>query len=274
MLAEMLTKIEELAKRANGAETLTFEKRTLVRKGADYEWIDKPPPDRNHTILGIEDFCVACEDPKIAPDAEVYYDRTKVVALLNREDRREKVTLPLTKTQRFVVLEQLAKSPMSMTVAQAVKFLRFELHDAGTGLVLQAIKRIDFTRKGVGNATAEHGRETLGRSVEMIVQQADQVPETFIANIPVYATPGLRGFDVNVTVGVYLDTTNEAIVLQTLSDEIEGAYVATMDELGSILCGRLGPAPCLFGCPRCDARRSAARRLLTPGCRRPMRPFP
>ena len=94
---------------------------------------------------------------------------------------------------------------MHFTVSEVVKFLRFGLSGA-TEVAARSLARVDFSRKSDGAHEAGHGRESLGKSVEAVVQQSETIPEEFEVRCPVYMNPGLRDLtSVSVRVGIYLD---------------------------------------------------------------------
>lgn len=252
MLAELIDKIRDVGRQADSLQLEVHDSlpETVFARFADrYEQIQVPPPRRAHTLLGFADIVAAVKAEEIAPAPEVFHDETGVRVLLNREDRRSTVSMPLAKTQRFARLEALT-SGQDFDVRGAVKLLRFDLHGTGVDKVIGAIRRIDFTRRSEGAASADHGRESLGRSVEAAVQQADQVPEEFTVQTSVYANPGVRELSkVSVRCGVYLDVQNESIEIRVLADEIEAAVNAAQGAIGEALREQLGEVPVFYGAP-------------------------
>jgi len=101
--------------------------------------------------------------------------------------------------------------------------------------VITALRQIDFTRTSAGKSHVEHGKESLGRSVEAAVQQADKVPEDFVVRVPVYTNPGAGAFLVEVRVMLYLDLEGQQVVLQTMPDELEKAHQVAQARLHEAL---------------------------------------
>lgn len=238
MLAEFLDKVFELTGRAQGIELAQHPDLPDVvfrRVGTNVTEHEVPPPRRHHTLEGVQDIIRAVVRATEEGEPEVYHDDTAVRVLLDREDRRDTLDMPLHVSERFRTLEALAKAPRAMSPAAAVKFLRFELQGTGIDAVVAGLRRIDFTRSGSGASNVQHGRESLGRSVEAAVQQADQVPEEFVVETPLYTNPGLRQVTVRVRVGVYLDPGNESIEVRTLADEVAFARNAAQEALGGAL---------------------------------------
>ena len=121
----------------------------------------------------------------------------EVYAYLDREDRRERVNVELKESSRFELVQQLQK-PRGMQPREAVKLLRLDLHGGNVGHVIQALSRIDFTRTSAGKTDVAHGRESLGRSVEAVVQQADTVPERFTLAVQPWTTAGFSRYGMQV----------------------------------------------------------------------------
>lgn len=250
MLAELVKAIGDLARKAQGIEThkdpLTPE-RTLVRSGDKFEWVDAPAPKRMHSILSFADLASLAKDKAIAENPEIYHSASAIVVLLDREKRRELVTMPLTHSSRWQTLVSLSKGQQGMTTADAVKLIRFELHGAGADALCAALRKVDFTRTGNGARTVEHGRESLGTSVEAAVQGVSEIPQEFTAQVPVWGNQGLRVIQARVRCGVYLDVNNQSVQIKPLADEISNALEAAQGELHALLATAVDPIPVLQG---------------------------
>lgn len=194
----------------------------MVSQGGRFHLLEKSPRAREHFVEGLNDVLRFVCSEFLSPMPEVYHSADAIVLLLDGRDRRERVTLRLRETERFSALRQLGLTPARLSVRDAVRFLRYSL--AGTNIepVVQAVRRIDFSRAARATNVVEHGKESLGRSVEAAVQQADKVPEEFTVTVPVYANEGCRE-SVDVRLGLYLNVEAEAIELFTLPDQVQQA---------------------------------------------------
>jgi len=238
MLTEAIDRIASLAREATSVQLLTHEllpDQVCQRVGDSAEWLPAPPPPRSGDLHGLNDVLAAASD--MAPSPEVYHDTGLVTLLLNRQDRREKMIVPLHLSKRYQTVAALAAG-RDFDVPAAVKFLRFELHGTNVGHVIDAISRIDFTRRSEGHASVEHGRETLGNSVEAAIQQADNVPEAFRVSVDVYTNPGFR-YTIQIECGVYIDLAAQKVHLRTLADELALAEDATQAFIHEQLTGNL-----------------------------------
>lgn len=252
MLANFIRTIVELGRESQGARFFNDEKlpgKVFLQHGDAVTPYEVPPRERGGEISTLPSFISACLDDAIMKKPEIYVAEDAVVALINRDDRKERVTCPLNESDRWRTVCFLSAGK-SFSPRDAVKFLRFDLAGSDTEAVVQAVSRIDFARKSDGRSDVGHGKETLGKSVEMAVQQASDIPEEFNIRVPVFTTPGCRE-TTTVKCGIYLDMTNESIVLRVLPDECEIAR-------GSVLQGIFGDLvtsfhgqeiPVYMGCP-------------------------
>lgn len=222
MLSELVGTLVALGKQTNRVDFHTDEHLPNVlflRHGDELREIPVPPRVRNHSLLSLDDIVLFLSDPTVAPAPEVFFDKDELVAYLHGEERWHVLRSEMPMSQRWLTLTKL-NTPQAFTPRDAVRFLRFELPDTGTQEIVKALARVDFSRSSTGRNAVEHGKESLGRSVEAAVQQADAVPESFRVRSPVWALPGFDRFVVDVTVGVYIDLVGEKVELRTLPDQI------------------------------------------------------
>jgi len=208
-----------------------------------------PPARRTGTeLLGLEDLVAAVLDGEFAPRPEVYHGTGDgVVVLLDRNDRSQRVVMPLVETDRITAVHSIGEKPL--TPKQAISLLRFRLSGSADH-VIAAIRRVDFARRSDGKSDVRHGRETLGRSVELEIQQADQIPESFHVTLPIYLTPGLaEASTVTIEVGIEIILEEGLFRFQPLADEVEAAYHRAQVAIGDLLRSRLSDVPVFYGSP-------------------------
>ena len=238
MLAELVEKLVSLGRATQKIETVPMpgDPRTvIVREGSEVERVTVPPPLRAHKISAFPDFVQAVAGSAgICTDPQVFFGETGAVAYVDRKDRREFVTMPLEYSERWAATQQLAKG-VSFTPKEAINFLRFSLNCASAEPVIQGLRKIDFTRTSAGRNVNEHGRESLGKSVEAVVQQADAIPESFTLNFQPLVNYGLRLIEVSVRVGVAIDHEQQRIVFRLLADGLTDARESMLRQLGEAL---------------------------------------
>jgi len=191
----------------------------LVRNGDQLYEKPVPPPRREHHLHVLEDLVAALKDTAIAPAPEVYVRAEGVYAYLDRSDRRSCVFVPLEESQRFQLCKRLEAQPLVADPKSIVRLLKTSFLVGTHEHVTLALSNITFERTSTGKTEVKHGKESLGRSVEAAVQQAENVPEEFTITVPIWTTSGFDRFSGGVDFGLYLDLEQQKVVLQVLSDE-------------------------------------------------------
>ena len=237
MLAEFVKKIAELATASHtvAITEIPDDPRTIfVQHGETVERVTLPGLPRAESIASLGDFIDAATDPAIAPQPEIYYGPTGAKVILNRGDRRESIRFPIKYCDQWKKLVSLANG-VGLTPDQAIKLLRFDLSDGGADEVIKSLRKVDFQRTGTGTRTTEHGRESLGNSVEQRVQQADSIPESFAVRCYPSLSTGLRQIQVTVVFGVVIDFAQQQIFIKPLADQLTKAVEAFTVTFGEVL---------------------------------------
>lgn len=248
MLAEFVDRIGDQERRANLIQFQTHPHlpgKVFVGTDTGVQAHDVPPVPRAGFFHTIDDVVRCAQDLVMAPDPEVFVSNEAVVVVLNRQNRHERMTVPLYYTERWTRLAGLANTRESLTTAQAIRMLRFELPGTGTERVIQALRRIDFSRTGSGHATVEHGKETLGSAVEAAVQQADNIPETFVVTTPIWSNEGFIE-QAEITCGVYLDLVAQKVEIGVLADELSRERNVAIESIKDRLEEKLNDAVPVF----------------------------
>lgn len=234
MIAEAINRIQQLCVAAQSPSVVQIPgdpTRCVLTTRDKTEVLTVPPAPRAHSVTALADFVALLQNRAVAANAFCFLGRTSVVALLDHADRRERVTLALLNSDRWITVAGLGARELSQK--EAVHLLRMKLQDTGkdAARLAAAIKTIEFERTGSGKRTVEHGRETLGKEVESIVQGVDGIPETVEFLVPIWAGPDLEGYTAKVKCGVYIDVEDETFTITPLGDEIENATQEALDRL-------------------------------------------
>lgn len=251
MLSDAIQKIVGLGQAARSIEVIhhpSLPDTVLVRHGDQLERVQVPPPARKPTLAGVNDLVSMLSTGSIATAPEVYVGPAGVVAFLDSYARDEVATLPLTESARFKLCQDIEKQPRLFAPRDLVRFLRQTLWGGANNHLIQTLSRIDFTRTSTGKTDVRHGRETLGRTVEAVVQQADDVPESFVAQIPIWTTPGAL-YTRAIEFGIYLDVEKSAIELSVRSDSCSEARNGALISLRDTLQEALKGVPVFMGAP-------------------------
>lgn len=225
MLAEAIEKIRSLAVLAAGAAVVSITndpRHVIVVNNGNMEVRDIPPPDRRHKLHTMAAFVAALTDEAVCPAPEIFFSGFTARALCDRTDRRAFIDLALTQSDKWDALQRLVDGVV-FTPKETRLFFRYELKCPMGDQFVQAIARIDFERKSSGRTVNEHGRESMGRDVEAMVQQRDQVPEEFAVTLAPFTDPAFLDFTVTCRIGVELDAEAQRISLRLLPDELDTA---------------------------------------------------
>jgi len=256
MLAEFVRELVALGRRADSIEIESHESLPevlFVRKGDRYEEHEVPPTRRTGSVNGYADLIAVMKDDGLVladPEGgakEVFHDHSGIVVHLDRLDRRDTFRLALLRSQRFQTLEGLAAGS-SMDQQAAIRMLRFGLHGSGVEKLIVALRKVDFTRKSDGRSHLEHGRESLGNSVEAAVQPTSEIPETFMVSVPVYINPGFAELTlVEVWCGISIDLQASPVKfeIRPLADELHSAVLRAQASIGAKLAADL-PGTAIF----------------------------
>lgn len=247
MLAELVEKLVSLGRATQKIEVVPIPgdpRVVIIREGSEVKRAELPPPLRAHKVSSFPDFVAAVK--AICTDPQVFFRETEAVAYVDCEDRREFVTMPLEYSERWAATQRLAKE-VSFTPKEAINFLRFALNCVSAEPVIQGLRRIDFTRTSAGRTVNEHGRESLGKSIEAIVQQADAIPDSFVLTFPPLVNLGLRLIEVSVRVGVLIDHEQQRIVFRLLADGLTDARESMLRQLGDALAKAMPETPIYQG---------------------------
>ncbi len=227
MLAEMISKIAELT--LGGVDfkshPLPGGREVLVRQ-PDGTVIRETVPahDRKYQMGDIESFCQLLDE---ADQAVVFVTPTQpgkpvvVTAFYDESERRDFVDWTIAPSAALVALLSLGTWNKQKHVVELIRDRLFE--SVPTGLLSQ-LRSIDFSRRNDGSRTIEHGRESLGRSVEMAVQSKQgELPEVFEVSLPWYSTSPVSEAWYRLSVTLDLDAANESIRLVIRGDGLDVA---------------------------------------------------
>lgn len=253
MLAELVDRLTEIGQKSQEVKFHTHPqapgKAWLQEAGQPLKEIYFPAPERKHQLLGFDDLVAALRDPTIAPNPEVYVNGQKIVALLDRNDRRQTVEVALAYTSRLKLCRQLEQQPANAPAAQIVKMLRFDLHGGQHAPIIDALSVLTWTRSSTTDARTAHGTDGYGRSVDSVVKQADTVPKEFEIAVPVWANEGFSRYSANVVCGVFLDTEKQTVELRVLSDEVMRVVNGALTALAADLRAAVAKVPVFLGAP-------------------------
>lgn len=115
-------------------------------------------------------------------------------------------TFTPTWTDEAALLHDMAKlGGRSFTQYELIRTLKtkFAAQDSIDSLVA-AVRRIDFKRTGAGHSVVEHGKESMGKSVEHEVQGREEIPEIVKIKHTIFTNKHLNDLTLS-EVGIAID---------------------------------------------------------------------
>jgi hypothetical protein len=249
MLAELVERLVKLGQAVDAPKVVTVDAlRKIIIQGKDgeHKMHDIPPKDRAHDINSYDDIGRII-DVMGDEDSEVWVDDGVLCIVLDGEVRRDRVEVTLGKSALFDTLANMESDPLRLSPREAVKFMRFDMAGEFPHLE-QAFGRVNFKRKSDGSVVTEHGNESMGKAVEAVVQNIENIPPTFTAEIPIWKNSGFLGYKASIKVGVYIDMEAECFEFRTLPDQCELAVNSAVSQLATDLRANLA-CPVFEGCP-------------------------
>lgn len=227
MNPDSLQKLIRLAQDAAGVTITNIEgdprHQLLSSVTIGCRFLDIPPPPRNHVVHDLESLMAAV---LIANNSgcgkSIWHDDWAVVLLVNDEDRRDRVTLPLVHAAQFDALVQLA-NVRDFSHTDLIRFLRLKVAAYGMEAVVSILRKLDLSRKSTGAA-----------SVDATVTATRDIPDRFTVTVPVYNNPDCdRGYAVEMLLEI--DAQTERFYLTPAPDELENAIHEAQGEIDSMI---------------------------------------
>lgn len=244
MLKEFVQAISEMAVKAKSpamvADPFNPRKAYLVIDGVAFEK-EVTPPLLNARVDTLESLEAAFT--KFADDdsATVWCSKKGVEVVIDSNDRIERLCLPLSFSDQMIASMKL---PRSFSQRDLVLFLKRDMAGAIDPAVITPFRQLDFTRSDRTSGIARHGDESLGRSVQAAVSQANEIPEFLTINVRVFSNPDIV-FRASIVLSVDIDPQRGVIDLTPLPDEIVNAFEAAEDHVVTAVSDQLGDA-CVF----------------------------
>ena len=241
MLREALELIQTTAREAHHATLLpelsAGGRKAFYQHGTEIKEFDVPLTARSHVVHSLIDLILYARRPdNVAP--VVWHDNAGVVLLIDDADRRERVTFPLTWSDRLVTLKSLAAKKPCFDQAAFVRLLRIELGLDNVAVVSQ-FRKLEWSADNEGSGDIQHGMNRLAKSVVAKVQGIGDLPDQLDIPVPVYQQAGEQT-EYLVRCAVEIDICNQRLQLVPLPDALERAIDIAQASIHSRLSNALG----------------------------------
>lgn len=148
---------------------------------------------RRHTAMDLSAVVEFFQENK-SQAARIWYSRDRVVCVLDDDTRRESVTLNLELSPQIKRLQQLeGTSGGSMDQRAIVLMLRttFRRCLGRTDNLLGLLRSIRFSGVSTGEGVVEHGKSSIGKTLQQELKAASELPEYVTLDVPVFTHPSL-----------------------------------------------------------------------------------
>lgn len=227
-LSEQAVKTQEVHALRTGEHVTTY-----VLPSGEHVLCEQPIPYRNHSMAHPESFVEAVHDYG-GQAVSIWLNGSLATAVLDDDAHRcSRIDMPIRVSEQFERLESdLPRSGMSQR--GMISFLRSGFTGSQVSALIAKLRRIDFTRKSDGKSIQEHGRESLGRSVEAVVQGVEEIDDRFTIEVPFFAFSGFRkAYKIEVLLDI--DVQEEKFSLCVSPDQIELARAEALGHLASYI---------------------------------------
>jgi hypothetical protein len=179
----------------------------------------------------------------------VWYSRAGVVCLTDDGTRRDRVTLPLGFSPQLTRLLEWERTTTPLQQAAAVLALRTLFDGCCDASLLAVLRAVKFETRTGGTGEVQHGKRSIGQSLEASITGADVIPEYTVFRVPLFAA-GLPHAD-SIRCAVEPNPGQASVTFLPLPGMIEAALAAAERAVGLQLADALAEAkvPVYYGSP-------------------------
>ena len=251
MIKEALQYLTQLARDSNALLKIDSEPSdvyfqrapdgTLHRRTAD-------PPPRASRVHSLQSF-IAAVKAYVMDDtlASVWVSSSSVVAVLDDETRRDRITFPVTLTRTVKTLKRLEDNPTDLTQAALIRLFRVDLASTlEDSALLDAVRSVKFTKNESGESTMQHGMASLGRSVQAELAGTGGIPGAVTLSIRIFEEVDCTG---KIICAIEIDVEKQCFRLLPIPGQLPEAIRSAENELASAIALELDQLPVFQGVP-------------------------
>jgi len=162
-----------------------------------------------------------------------FYDET-AIQVIRDEDSRVLSTCPMDFSPQFAWLK--TKSGGAFDQKAFVRLLRIDFRgclDAAPDL-LGLVRNLKFTNAGQAVGNIQHGRESLGKSIESQVSGESSIPEEIRVSVPVWKNWNVRE---SIMCAIEIESQTQQFRLTPYPNELDNALDRSLMALHAFLAG-------------------------------------
>lgn len=207
----------------------------MVAYNGKLESLSIPPPIRDHVVTSLDSLATAVELWD-SGNTVVYYGVEEIVAVLDDEDRRDVVTMPLTLSQAWQYVAALPGKRFEQK--EFVRLLRLNLSGVAPAALLPLVRKIDVSSGSLTTSDLSPGRERGTKEFRQELATQSELPDRVQLMCSIHATPGVRA-ERAIACAFEFDLSSLTFRLEPLPDELQAATEAALFDLGETLSDRL-----------------------------------
>lgn len=240
MLQEGIREFERIVHQGNMVQLLPVDREPphvyYLRIGDELRRCEAEPPPRQHTTTSLESLAnIAMQFATESNDVAVWYGRQGIVALLDDTTRRDRVTLHLRPSKQMEVLTMWDRNVTWLDQWKLFETMRICFgHYINTPGIIDSIRRLRFRLTSTGEKTIEHGRQSIGKSLEAELTGVKDIPEEISFTVPAF-DGGALGVYCHITTVVQVNPEAEKIALIPEAGAIERSWLRVENEIGGLL---------------------------------------
>lgn len=253
MLAEFIQRIVDLADQARKPDVLhvPFADKTFLVKGdGELVEMERAPGIVRANVYDLDSFA-RWLDPSETLVGQVYVGVEEIIAILNVEDTRSRLRLPMPADDGWAYL---ASGRMSGTGSELLRKFRFAWDCTGWDVIAPLLKDVTFTRStSAGEKVGDDTSDTLGLLTTDAVEGPDGRQNRWSSFPLTLARSRLGGLTELTTAaiecGVDFDYSSKTLSVLPLAGEIQKAEVAITERIVAALREKLPTVPVFSGTP-------------------------
>lgn len=248
MLDKLFAAMAEQAVKAANASPVVIDitKDTFVRQSdGTFAILQAEPAKRDHKA---DDLSTVVAFALRAPESSaIWYSPSAIVALLDDEDRRDKVTMTIQPSPQWQWLLGQDANAKQFDQRGLIYTLRTLFRDnlALAGDLIGLLRQINFKAGQEGESNIGRGKSSVGKIVRSEIQGAGELPEYVTLQVPVWYGP-LAKIRVRVDLALEPDEQTQTFKFTPLPGKLDAALVEALETLHddlATLCGLIGETP-------------------------------
>lgn len=235
---EFIDAIADLCQKGSKLEVVQLNHETAyVSQGGLREMVSIPPSPRDNTVYDLGSLIAAANhySDRTTNETAVFVNQDRIKVVLDDSAHRVNVvTMPLKFHDQLEVVSGLDRRQLAPK--EAVRLFRVDLAYSVAPAIVSMFRQVDFDRAEKQSKGTQHGRDTLGKSVEVAVQNVDKFPEDIVLMVPIYSSPGIdERRPIECALEILPEVGKFAIIpkcgqVQSAMNDATKAIIATLEE--------------------------------------------